>query len=254
MTRQIVRVISTALMAYIVIMSATVILGSMADDGIILEAWYSMLDHLPFSKVLAPLCVKLFFQSFDMGYGMSEYMQGIDALGPIDVFEDILTLLLTAVLFEAVSNFIMVLMGIKGRQGIHNILMKMIVRMVSALLCTFIASIVISNFYQQLASFPDIVQKAISILTTFITVGGALGVIYFVLGAGIVSAVVYTFIKIVAINAFNVLVTYAAIFLLVLFLGEKAYLKMFSVIVVWGIAMIILIRVDTEIGERYKYW
>ena len=39
MTRQIVRVISTALMAYIVIMSATVILGSMADDGIILEAW-----------------------------------------------------------------------------------------------------------------------------------------------------------------------------------------------------------------------
>ena len=244
MTRQIVRVISTALMAYIVIMSAMVILGSMADDGIILEAWYSMLDYIPFSKILAPLCVKLFFESFDMGYRMSEYMQGIDALGPINVFEDILTLLLTAVLFEAVSNFIMVLMEIKERQGIHNILMQMIVRMVSALLCTLIASIVSSYFYQQLASFPDIVQKAISILTACITVGGALGVMYFVLEAGIVSAVVHTFINIFAINVLNVLVTYAAIFLLVLFLGEKAYLKMFSVLGVWGIAMVILIMAD----------
>ena len=34
------KVISTALLAYFVIMISTAIFGSMADDGVILDAWY----------------------------------------------------------------------------------------------------------------------------------------------------------------------------------------------------------------------
>ena len=59
------KVISAALLAFIIVTAVTVGLGSMADDGVILDAWYAMIGYIPFGNVLAPLCVDLFSESFN---------------------------------------------------------------------------------------------------------------------------------------------------------------------------------------------
>lgn len=57
---RVIKVISAALLAFIIVTAVTVGLGSMADDGVILDAWYAMIGYIPFGNVLAPLCVDLF--------------------------------------------------------------------------------------------------------------------------------------------------------------------------------------------------
>lgn len=42
------KVISAALLAFIIVTAVTVGLGSMADDGVILDAWYAMIGYIPF--------------------------------------------------------------------------------------------------------------------------------------------------------------------------------------------------------------
>ena len=91
------KVISAALLAFIIVTAVTVGLGSMADDGVILDAWYAMIGYIPFGNVLAPLCVDLFSESFNLGKNMSEYLIGIKALTMLDFFQDVVILLLTAV-------------------------------------------------------------------------------------------------------------------------------------------------------------
>ena len=56
------KVISAALLAFIIVTAVTVGLGSMADDGVILDAWYAMIGYIPFGNVLAPF-VWIFFQN-----------------------------------------------------------------------------------------------------------------------------------------------------------------------------------------------
>ena len=126
------KVISAALLAFIIVTAVTVGLGSMADDGVILDAWYAMIGYIPFGNVLAPLCVDLFSESFNLGKNMSEYLIGIKALTMLDFFQDVVILLLTAVCFEAVNNFVQVLMGVKEKGGIYNVLLQMISGMVVA--------------------------------------------------------------------------------------------------------------------------
>lgn len=245
------KVISTALLAYFVIMISTAIFGSMADDGVILDAWYSTIEYIPFGNVWALVCVDLFSESFNMGNSLSKYLVGLKELSSLDFFEDTATLMLTAVLFQAVNNFLQTVMNIKERGGVYNVLMQMISGMFSALICTFIASIVLHFLCQQLVSLPNIIQRIVSIFVTCITVGGAIGVLYFVLGAGIFGAVAFVLLKIVLINVLKVGVTYTGIILIILFLGEKAYLKLFSVFAVWGVVIIILIGIDIMISSMF---
>lgn len=251
MNAKVMKVISTALLAYFVIMVATAIFGSVADNGTILEAWYSMLKYIPFGNVLAPVCVDLFSDSFNLGNDLAKYLSDVKSFTPLDFFEDTAILMLTAVFFEAVNNALQVMMNIKGCGGIHNILMRMISGMVSTLVCTFIASIVLQYLCQQLVLLPNVVQGVISIIVTCITVGGAIGVLYFVLGTGIVGAIGFVLIKIILINVLKVAATYTGILLVVLFLGEKAYLKLFSVFAGWGVVIIMLVGIEIMISSVF---
>ena len=215
------KVISAALLAFIIVTAVTVGLGSMADDGVILDAWYAMIGYIPFGNVLAPLCVDLFSESFNLGKNMSEYLIGIKALTMLDFFQDVVILLLTAVCFEAVNNFVQVLMGVKEKGGIYNVLLQMI--------------------------------SGISVLVTLITVSGAVGVLYFVLGIGLAGAIGFVFLKIVLTNTLKVAATYTGTLLVLLFLSEKAYLKMVSAIGAWAVVIILLIGVDMMLSSVYDH-
>ena len=221
------KVISAALLAFIIVTAVTVGLGSMADDGVILDAWYAMIGYIPFGNVLAPLCM--------------------------DFFQDVVILLLTAVCFEAVNNFVQVLMGVKEKGGIYNVLLQMISGMVAALLSTFAASIILNVLCRQLVSLPKAVQGIISVLVTLITVSGAVGVLYFVLGIGLAGAIGFVFLKIVLTNTLKVAATYTGTLLVLLFLSEKAYLKMVSAIGAWAVVIILLIGVDMMLSSVYDH-
>ena len=243
------KVISAALLAFIIVTAVTVGLGSMADDGVILDAWYAMIGYIPFGNVLAPLCVDLFSESFNLGKNMSEYLIGIKALTMLDFFQDVVILLLTAVCFEAVNNFVQVLMGVKEKGGIYNVLLQMISGMVAALLSTFAASIILNVLCRQLVSLPKAVQGIISVLVTLITVSGAV----VVLGIGLAGAIGFVFLKIVLTNTLKVAATYTGTLLVLLFLSEKAYLKMVSAIGAWAVVIILLIGVDMMLSSVYDH-
>ena len=221
----------------------------MADDGVILDAWYAMIGYIPFGNVLAPLCMDLFSESFNLGKNMSEYLIGIKALTMLDFFQDVVILLLTAVCFEAVNNFVQV----QEKGGIYNVLLQMISGMVAALLSTFAASIILNVLCRQLVSLPKAVQGIISVLVTLITVSGAVGVLYFVLGIGLAGAIGFVFLKIVLTNTLKVAATYTGTLLVLLFLSEKAYLKMVSAIGAWAVVIILLIGVDMMLSSVYDH-
>ena len=205
----------------------------------ILDAWYAIIGYMPFGMVLANLCVDLFSESFNLGKNMSEYLIGIKALTMLDFFQDVVILLLTAVCFEAVNNFVQVLMGVKEKGGIYNVLLQMISGMVAALLSTFAASIILNVLCRQ--------------LVTLITVSGAVGVLYFVLGIGLAGAIGFVFLKIVLTNTLKVAATYTGTLLVLLFLSEKAYLKMVSAIGAWAVVIILLIGVDMMLSSVYDH-
>ena len=218
---------------------ATAVLGSMADNDVILDAWYSMLGYIPFGNKLAPFCIDLFSESFGLGKGMAE-------------FEDMMKLILTAVFFEAVNNILLVIMQVKEHEGIYGKLMEMMVGMVSSLICTFIASLVLHFFCQQLNSLPVIAQKIMSTLVTSITVSGALGVVYFAFGKKLISACIYTVIKIIMLNVFKVVTTYIGILLILLFIGEKEYLRVGAVGAGWIVIIMALIGLDLMVSSVFE--
>ena len=162
-------------------------------------------------------------------------------------------MLLTAVCFEAVYNFVQVLMGVIEKGGIYNVLLQMISGMVAALLSTFAASIILNVLCRQLVSLPKAVQGIISVLVTLITVSGAVGVLYFVLGIGLAGAIGFVFLKIVLTNTLKVAATYTGTLLVLLFLSEKAYLKMVSAIGAWAVVIILLIGVDMMLSSVYDH-
>lgn len=214
------KVISAALLAFIIVTAVTVGLGSMADDGVILDAWYAMIGYIPFGNVLAPLCMDLFQNHLIL----EKYVRISDRYKSTyhaGFFQDVVILLLTAVCFEAVNNFVQVLMGVKEKGGIYNVLLQMISGMVAALLSTFAASIILNVLCRQLVSLPKAVQGIISVLVTLITVSGAVGVLYFVLGIGLAGAIGFVFLKIVLTNTLKVAATYTGTLLVLLFLSEK---------------------------------
>ena len=194
---------------------ATAVLGSMADNDVILDAWYSMLGYIPFGNKLAPFCIDLFSESFGLGKGMAEYLNGIKSGTTIELFEDM-------------------------------------VGMVSSLICTFIASLVLHFFCQQLNSLPVIAQKIMSTLVTSITVSGALGVVYFAFGKKLISACIYTVIKIIMLNVFKVVTTYIGILLILLFIGEKEYLRVGAVGAGWIVIIMALIGLDLMVSSVFE--
>lgn len=231
---------------------ATAVLGSMADNDVILDAWYSMLGYIPFGNKLAPFCIDLFSESFGLGKGMAEYLNGIKSGTTIELFEDMMKLILTAVFFEAVNNILLVIMQVKEHEGIYGKLMEMMIGMVSSLICTFIASLVLHFFCQQLNSLPVIAQKIMSTLVTSITVSGALGVVYFAFGKKLISACIYTVIKIIMLNVFKVVTTYIGILLILLFIGEKEYLRVGAVGAGWIVIIVALIGLDLMVSSVFE--
>lgn len=252
MNRKTIRVISAALLAYFFIMMITAVFGSLAEEDVFLDAWYSMLGSIPFGNVLAPLCVDLFSDSFDLGNNMAQYVSGIKPFNQLSFFEDVITVMLAAVLYEAVNNVIQVLLHVKGSGGVYGVLMQMISGMVSVLLCTFVASVILHYLFEQLSFTPDAIQSVVSILVGSITVSGAVGIMYFVLGMGIASALLFVIVKIVLINTLKIGATYTGILLILLFLSEKAYVKVFSVFAGWGVVIVLLIGADMMLASLFE--
>ena len=63
----------------------------------------------------------------------------------------------------------------------------------------------------------------------------------------------FVFLKIVLTNTLKVAATYTGTLLVLLFLSEKAYLKMVSAIGAWAVVIILLIGVDMMLSSVYDH-
>lgn len=252
MSHKVTRVIATGLFAYFLIMCITLTFGFLVDTGVIMDAWYNMLEFLPFGSLLGPLCVDLFESSFNMGTNLAKYTSIQNPNTFLEIFQDSGVLILTAIFTEAVSNSIHTVMNIKGKNGLHNILMRMFTSMVSVLLMTFIATLAMNFLYQQLTAVPKILQGIIAALVSIITIAGSIGVMYFILGSGILAALAYALIKVILVNALKVFATYVGTLLIILFISEEAYLKALGTLSGWALVIIMLIGVDIMISSVFE--
>lgn len=252
MNGKIQKMIAMLLLGWLFFWVITIGLGSLVDTGVILDAWYNMLGYIPFGGWLAQLCVDLFEQSFNMGQGLVKYTQNIQPMDPLLIFNDSCILILTAMTAEAGNAFIQALMEVgKKEKGIADVIMRMVSGMISVLLCTFVATMLMNFLYGQLASVSSAVQWVVSTLVSLITVGGAVGIFYLILGAGVLQTIAYVGIKIIFVNVFKVLATYLGVLLILLFIGEEAYVNAFAAFAGWGVVIVILIGVDIMISSMF---
>ena len=252
MTRKTIRIISMALLTYFVIQVVILCFGMWADDGTLLKAWYALLEQIPFGESLGTFCVNLFSDSLGTGHNMSKYLLEIKNSGAKDVLEDICLLVVTSLIFEAGNNFLQTVLSVKGKMGIHNIIMQMLCGMISVIVCTVIASVLMDFFYSQLDQMSGAVQSLISILVSLLAIGGSFGVMYFVLEIGVLGAIAFVGIKVLLINILKVLITYSSILFVILFICEEAYLRMFAVFAGWGGIIIVLIGLDMIVSILFS--
>lgn len=244
--------LASALMGFFVVMIATTIMGSLVDGGVILNAWYSALDVIPFGNGLALLCIKVFGEGVGFGFNAAQYTIGMTSLTPLNLFEDICVLMLTAMLFQAGNFFVQMLLGVWQKQsGIFNILMQMVSGMVAAILSTMAAMAVMGFLADQLAKIPDFVRWVIYVVVPGITIWGSYSIMSMIIAGGAVASVGYVLVRVVILNAVKVVLTYAGILLTLLFLNEEAYLGALGAMGGWGLIIVVLILAENFMDNHY---
>lgn len=244
--------IASAIMGLFVVMIATMIMGSLVDSGVIINAWYSALDVIPFGSGIAKLCITLFGEAVGYGFTGSQYLIGLNPFTPIHFFEDVCVLILTAMLFQAGNFFAQTLLGVWGKQsGVFNVLMQVVSGMVAAILSTMAAMAVMGFLADQLAKIPDFIRWVIYVVVPGITVWGSYSIMTMVLAGGAAASLGYVLVKMVILNVVKVVLTYAGLLLTLLFLNEEAYLMALGALGGWGLIIVILILADHFMDRHY---
>ena len=71
-------------------------------------------------------------------------------------------------------------------------------------------------------------------------------------GKKLISACIYTVIKIIMLNVFKVVTTYIGILLILLFIGEKEYLRVGAVGAGWIVIIMALIGLDLMVSSVFE--
>lgn len=249
MSSKIVKVISTALLAYFFINVISIIFANVIDHRDLFNAWCAMLSFIPFGGQLAQISISFMTEIIGAEVDLSKYLVAMEQPTVLNCLQDLLTLVLAGMCFEAVNNILQVITGIKDRKQIYALFMKMFISMVSSLLCTCIAIAILNFLYQNLALLPNLAQGLLSTLVTLITVGGAVVVLYFVLGKLILDAVIFVLLKLVLINVVKIIVTYCMTQCFLLGLMERDYFKMSYSLGFWIVVILIVVILDGVISS-----
>lgn len=244
MFRTIAKLFAALLMAYLVIMIASLVFGAFLDRDGMIDVWLAILEFIPFGKLLGTVCIKVFTESLGMGRDMAAYLLGVNNLAPIDFLSDLGKVILTGALIEAVDFFLQSLTGVAKGGGLYKIAMRGICGIVSAFVCTGIAILILQYLQAQLQSVSNVMQWAANSLVLIIAVAGSIGIFYFSLGCSIAAALVMALIKNLLVNAIKVFITYLGVLLVVLYISEGEYLVVLPVIGGWAIVILMMIGVD----------
>lgn len=239
------KAIAVLLLTPLIIVITTAIISVFVEEGVILQAWLSMVTKIPFGSAFGELSVNIFVEAFGMGYDMSQYVNSLQKITFLQILEDCCRLVLAALFYEAVNSFIQSFLGVWDKQkGLHNVLMKMASSMISIVLCTFIATWTTDFLYSQVAKLPNAAQGIISAIVSVILVAGAYGVATLVLGATVLGTIAFVGVNMIMLNILKVLASYVGMLLIILFLNEGAYLQVLATVSSWGVVIIMLVGVE----------
>ena len=252
MSKKVNKIISMALMAFFVIMVVSIVLNELAGDEVTYKAWYAMVTNIPFGHWLAEFCLELFSESFDLGNGAVKYALGISTSTVFKVFEDCCILILTAMVNEAINDTLQITTGIKGKKDFYYKIMQGICSMVSVVIATYAATIVLNFLYGQMAGLSAWGKNFIAAIVSLLTVGGAYAVASIAIGASVLGTIAYVGIKMILVNVMKVVATYIGTLLFILFIGEGAYKKAFLALGGWALVIILMIAVDLMMKSMFE--
>lgn len=248
------KAIGVCLFTYFLVMIFTIVVGSLVDDGVILQIWLSMVSEIPFGKFFSELAVNIFTEGFGMGLDVNTYLINANKLTFVKVLEDTCCLMLTALVYQAVDYACQALLGVAGKQsGLHNILMQACSKIIAIMISTFIATILVGFLYGQLSKLSQVWQGGISGIVSLITVIGAFGVAQTVLVAGFWGIIAFVCIKVILVNLLKVSASYIALLLLIIFVNEGAIGYAVGVFGGWAAIIIMLTAIELMMDGLFSY-
>ena len=249
MVKKVFKVILSVLVTYVLLVGIASLVGVLVKDGHLQDAWFSLISYLPFGKPLASFCVNLFTDTLHMGSDTAQYLEGIEQRKILDFFHDSCVLILTAVFFEAVNAGLQKILGVKKKAGFQKVVFRLICGIVSALLCTSIATVLLKTFSQLQFHIPGVLQGLLSLIVSAAAMAGTVSLTTILLGLSMSAAILFVLFKVLLVNILKVEFTYITMLMILLILCEGAYLKLFAVFAGWGFLILGLIFVDILVSQ-----
>ena len=253
MTYKMHKAIAVLIMTPIIIVLASAIMGTFVEEGVILQLWVSLITKIPFGNAFGELSVNIFVDVFGATYDTVKYASVLSKVTFLQVLEDCSRLLLVALCYEAVNSFVQNMLGVwKKQSGLANILMQMASSMISIVLCTVVATAITGFLYQQVVQLPNVARGIISTIVSILLIAGAYGVATLVLGATVLGTVAFVGVNMILTNALKVIASYVGMLLIIMFLNEGAYAKLFAAVSGWGVVIVLLIGIDLMMSSLFK--
>ena len=235
--------LATVLLSFLVIVVTMGVTAATTGEGLIFDMFLNMIDVLPYGSAIAEFAFAV--TSALMGTTVS-YVQGM--FGPIvtsfaDFAEEFCKLCLSAGLFFAFNEILLILCGLKNPSGIWNFLKSIIITMLCGYLAAFCAGLTFEFFFSQVRELPGIIQEIISggmSLAIIICVFFIVKLLFFS-GGSLLMFTAYFMLRYILFNIIKIMIVYLMIlssFILILWGNFGAFISSMSGLMVLLILVI----------------
>lgn len=227
-------------------------LGSLAKAGVFKGIWSDVVDAFPMGSLFAEFVLHFGTKFISSTTNAADYLIGIQPIESFtELIQEFLKLCLSALLFGAWTKVGDLLIGIKDKPSGWQMVKKVVWHMFSALFCAVVASMVLTFAFGQINQLSPTAAGIWSTVIMLITLIGTGGAFYFLLGQGIVMAILYVLLKTIGMNILSMGMSYCLLLFLLLAFSEGVFVAMYGGFLVWIVILMLIIAIDTMLTSVF---
>lgn len=181
--------------------------------GSIEEIIINTIDLIPFGESYYAISVQIVNS---IGGQISNYIQLDDYLSFEYIIEELAKDLFTVIIFEALHSGVCTLLGLVDAEGIWNKAKYILITIINALIAACLSPIPLNFIFSNLDSLEKIGSTIVSLLLSVVLVGGGVAFFVFFRSLSIGGAIVYVFVKFMAMGVCRISISYFAIFVVLI--------------------------------------
>lgn len=168
----------------------------------------TVVSIIPFGEGIFYLAVQIY------GAALGQIADTIDlgwSLTFSYLVEELVKGIFVALIFEALNEGVVLVLGLKGEHGIWNVGKRIMVTVADALLAACFAPLIIDFAFEQVRHLGEVGAWAIRIILALIVIFGGIGVFALLKGLTLIWAVLYVAIKFLLLDAASLLISYLSV-------------------------------------------